>query len=69
MWVREVSSYTGEPLTTLEYKQTDDTVYVKSVFEKNNWESTSKFTILDADTLVSDTVSDIPGKIIYKRVK
>ena len=40
----EVSSYTGDPLTILEHKIVGNAFYLKTVFEKLNFESTSTFT-------------------------
>ena len=64
----EVSSYTGDPLTVLEHKIVGNTFYLKTVFEQLKFESTSKFTIINKNTMALDVTSDYPGVLIYKRV-
>jgi hypothetical protein len=64
----EVSSYTGEPLTVIEHKIIGNAFYIKTVFEKLNFESTSTFTIINENTMALDVNSDYPGVVIYKRV-
>ena len=64
----EVSSYTGEPLTVLEHKIVGNAFYIKTVFEKLNFESTSKFTIINQNTMALDVTSEYPGVVLYKRV-
>jgi len=64
----EVSSYTGDPLTILEHKMEGNAFYLKTVFEKLNFESTSKFTIINENTMALDITSDYPGVVLYKRV-
>jgi hypothetical protein len=65
----EVSSYTGDPLTVLEQKIVDNTFYIKTVFEKLDFEATAIFTIIDKDTMASEIKSNYPATIVYKRVK
>ena len=64
----EVSSYTGDPLTILEQKIVGNEFYLKTVFEELNFESTSKFTIINQNTMALDVISDYPGVVLYKRV-
>ena len=64
----EVSSYTGDPLTILEHKIIGNTFYIKTVFEKLNFESTSTFTIINENTMALDVTSEYPGVVLYKRV-
>ena len=64
----EVSSYTGDPLTILEHKLVGNEFYIKTLFEKLKFESTSKFTIINKNTMALDVISDYPGVLIYKRV-
>lgn len=64
----EVSSYTGDPLTILEHKIVGNAFYLKTVFEKLNFESTSIFTIVNKNTMALDVNSDYPGVLIYTRV-
>jgi hypothetical protein len=64
----EVSSYTGDPLTILEYKIVGNEFYLKTVFEELNFESTSKFSIINQNTMALDVISDYPGVLLYKRV-
>jgi hypothetical protein len=66
--IMEVSSYTGDPLTILEHKIIDNTFYLKTVFEKLNFESTSTFTIINENTMALDVNSKYPGVLIYTRV-
>jgi len=65
----EVSSYTGDPLTILEQKIVDNTLYIKTVFEKLDFEATTIFTIIDKDTMSLEIKSNYPGTIVYKRIK
>jgi hypothetical protein len=65
----EVSSYTGDPLTVLEHKIADNTLYIRTVFEKLDFEATTIFTIVDKDTMSSEIKSDYPGTLFYKRIK
>ena len=66
--ILEVSSYPGEPLTVLEHKIVGNAFYIKTVFEKLNFESTSKFTIINQNTMALDVTSEYPGVVLYKRV-
>ena len=65
----EVSSYTGDPLTVLEQKIVDNTLYIRTVFEKLDFEATAIFTIVDKDTMSLEVKSNFPGTIVYKRIK
>jgi len=65
----EVSSYTGDPLTVLEQEIVDNTFYIKTVFEKLNFEAVSIFTIIDQDTMSLEIKSDHPCTLVYKRIK
>jgi len=65
----EVSSYTGDPLTILEHKIVGNEFYIKTLFEKLNFESTSKFSIINENTMALDIISDYPGVLLYKRVR
>ena len=67
--INESCSYTGEALNVLEYQITKEAFYVKTFFEKNNWKSITKFTIVDKNTMSAYISSDSPEKIIYIRVK
>jgi hypothetical protein len=66
--IKEVSSYSGEPLTILEHKIIGNTFYLKTVFEKLDFESTSTFTIINENTMALDVNSEYPGVLIYTRV-
>jgi hypothetical protein len=67
--IEEISSTSGRPLDVISYQLTKNTLYVKAYFKPNNFESITKFVILDEDTMAAHIVSDYPGHVIYKRVK
>lgn len=67
--IQEVSSTSGRPLDVISYQITKNTLYVRAYFEPNDFESITKFVIVDNDTMVADVVSEHPGQVIYKRVK
>lgn len=67
--IQEVSSTSGRPLDVMSYQITKSAIYVKAYFEPNDFESITKFTIVDNNTMVADIVSEHPGQVIYKRVK
>ena len=67
--IQEVSSTSGRPLEVMSYQITKSAIYVKAYFEPNDFESITKFTIVDNNTMVADIVSEHPGQVIYKRVK
>jgi hypothetical protein len=67
--IQAVSSTSGIPLDVISYQIVDNNIYIKTVFKKNNFESISKFVIVNEDTMVADIVSNHPGQVIYKRVK
>jgi hypothetical protein len=68
-FIQEVSSTSGRPLEVINYQIEKDALYVKAYFEPNDFESITKFVILDEDTMAAHIVSDYPGRVIYKRVK
>jgi hypothetical protein len=67
--IQSVSSTSGRPLDVMSYQITKNTLYVKTYFEPNDFESITKFTIVDNNTMMADIVSEHPGQVIYKRVK
>jgi len=67
--IQEVSSTSGRPLDVISYQITKGALYVKAYFEPNDFESITKFTIVDNDTMVANIVSEHPGQVIYKRIK
>jgi hypothetical protein len=67
--IQSVSSTSGIPLEVISYQIVDNNIYIKTVFKKNNFESISRFIIINEDTMVADIVSNHPGQVIYKRVK
>jgi len=67
--IQEVSSTSGRPLDVIGYHITKGALYIKAYFEPNDFESITKFVILDEDTMAAHIVSDYPGYVIYKRVK
>lgn len=66
--IEEISSTSGRPLNVISYQLTKNTLYVKAYFEPNDFESITKFVILDEDTMVAHIVSNYPCYVIYKRV-
>jgi hypothetical protein len=67
--IQEISSTSGTPLDVISYQITKSAIYVKAYFEPNDFESITKFTIVDNDTMMANVVSENPGQVIYKRVK
>lgn len=67
--IQEVSSTTGRPLDVISYQITKNTLYVRAYFEPNDFESITKFVILDENTMAANIISESPGQVIYKRVK
>jgi len=67
--IQEISSTSGRPLDIISYEITKNTLYVRAYFEPNDFESITKFTILDENTMAAHIVSDYPGYVIYKRTK
>lgn len=69
LFIEEVSSTSGIPLDVISYELTKKNIYVKSLFKPNNWESITKFTILDQNTMIAFVLSDAPGYVLYERKK
>ena len=67
--IQSVSSTSKRPLEVISYQITRNAIYVKTYFEPNDFESITKFTIVDNNTMMADIVSEYPGQVIYKRVK
>ena len=67
--IQSVSSTSGKPLDVMSYQITKSAIYVKAYFEPNDFESITKFTIVDNNTMMADIVSEYPGQVIYKRVQ
>jgi hypothetical protein len=66
--VSAVSSTSGLQIKVLRHQIKKNSLYLESLFEPTNFESITKFIIIDQDTMVADIVSDYPGQIIYKRI-
>ena len=67
--IQSISSTSGRPLDVISYQITKNTLYVKTYFEPNDFESITKFVIMNKDTMVAYIISDHPGQVIYRRVK
>lgn len=67
--IEEVSSTSGRPLDVISYQLIKNTLYIRAYFEPNDFESITKFVILDENTMTAHIASDNPGHVIYRRVK
>jgi predicted HTH domain antitoxin len=65
--IEEVSSTSGIPLKVISYELTKKNIYIRSLFEPNDWESITKFIILDENTMAAYIASDAPGYVLYER--
>ncbi len=66
--ITDVSSYTGDPLKVTGVELHKNELYIKSVFEQNNFIAITKFIVIDQDTMLADIASAVPGNVTYKRV-
>jgi len=66
--ISEVSSTSGIKLKVLRHKIKKNALYIETLFEPMNFESITKFIIIDQYTMVADVVSAYPRQVIYKRI-
>jgi hypothetical protein len=66
--ISEVSSTSGIKLKVLRHRIKKNILYLETLFEPNNFESITKFIIIDQYTMVANVLSDYPGQVIYKRI-
>jgi hypothetical protein len=67
--VQDISGTSGDPLDVMSFEIYKDSVFVKTIFVKNNWIVESTITLLDKTTLKRVVSGKIPGIIIYKKIK
>jgi len=66
--ISQISSYSGEEVKVLRYYVDKKNLYIETLFEPTNFKATTKFIIVDQNTMVADVVSKFPGQVIYKRL-
>jgi hypothetical protein len=58
----------GNSLKIIRYYMGKENLYMDTVLEQTNYEASSKYYIIDNNTMVADITSAFPGQTIYKRV-
>jgi len=67
--IQDICGSTGEPLTLIEFKINENSLYVKEVFVENNWITESIFTFIDKKTLKRIITGSGNGTVIYTKTK
>ena len=69
MQVQDISAISGTPLDVLLFRIDKNSVYLKTIFLKNDWITERVFTLIDKKTLECKVTGDAEATIIYKKVK
>jgi hypothetical protein len=58
----------GDSLRVISYCMDKQNLYMDTISTQTNYEASSKYYIIDNNTMVADVTSAFPGQTIYKRV-